>query len=185
MENPQLYFVSGVSGVGKSSTMQHLREMLPADTYDIRDFDERGVPDGGGREWHDAETRHWFEAALRKLTEDYSMTWMYRGKHVLFPKVMGNMVNELQKVYSIQGRKYEIKYIAEGTDVVMVELVESYPDTETGQVYRTPLILVLEMQDGKIRTGQHYCDPQISYEHLDAEVVEAAYRSAPTKFVVE
>lgn len=64
MNNPQLYFVSGVSGVGKSSTIKYLKEMLPAEEYDIRDFDEHGVPDGGGREWHDRATLEWFDMAL-------------------------------------------------------------------------------------------------------------------------
>jgi thymidylate kinase len=72
MKKPQLYFVSGVSGVGKSSTMRYLKEMLPANEYDVRDFDERGVPDGWGREWHDAETLHWFDVALKNAKEGKS-----------------------------------------------------------------------------------------------------------------
>ncbi len=61
---PQIYFISGVCGVGKSSVLTHLKILLPEDKFDIRDFDERGVPDGGGREWHDKETRHWLDTAL-------------------------------------------------------------------------------------------------------------------------
>jgi nucleoside-triphosphatase THEP1 len=53
---PQVYFISGVSGVGKSSTLKHLKEILPVEKYDVRDFNERGVPDGGGLEWHNNET---------------------------------------------------------------------------------------------------------------------------------
>lgn len=59
----KIYFISGVCGVGKSSVLKHLKNLLPADKYDIRDFDERGVPDGGGQEWHDRETFHWLETA--------------------------------------------------------------------------------------------------------------------------
>lgn len=59
----KIYFVSGVSGVGKSSTMNHLKRMLPANKYDIRDIDERGVPDGGGLKWLNKETRHWLNVA--------------------------------------------------------------------------------------------------------------------------
>lgn len=62
-KNPEVYFVSGVCGVGKSSVLNHLKNLLPADKYDIRDFDERGVPDGGGQVWHDMETFHWLEIA--------------------------------------------------------------------------------------------------------------------------
>ena len=62
-KNPQVYFISGVCGVGKSSVLKHLKEILPVDEYDIRDFDERGVPDGGGQEWHNNETLYWLEVA--------------------------------------------------------------------------------------------------------------------------
>ncbi|MFA6422342.1 MAG: hypothetical protein WCV92_03020 [Candidatus Buchananbacteria bacterium] len=60
---PQVYFISGVSGVGKSSVLKHLKEIIPVDEYNIRDFDERGVPDGGGLEWHNNETFYWLEVA--------------------------------------------------------------------------------------------------------------------------
>jgi broad-specificity NMP kinase len=59
----KIYFISGVSGVGKTSTMTHLKKSLSSDKYDIRDLDERGVPDGGGLEWLNNETRYWLETA--------------------------------------------------------------------------------------------------------------------------
>lgn len=37
--------------------------MLDADFYDVRDLDERGVPDGGGLDWLKNETRHWLDVA--------------------------------------------------------------------------------------------------------------------------
>lgn len=67
-KNPEVYFISGVCGAGKSSVLKHLKEFLPADKYDIRDFDERGVPDGGGLEWHNNETLHWLETATQNAT---------------------------------------------------------------------------------------------------------------------
>ena len=59
----QAYFISGVCGVGKSSVLVHLKEILPTDKFDVRDFDERGVPDGGGPAWHNVETLHWLMIA--------------------------------------------------------------------------------------------------------------------------
>jgi hypothetical protein len=48
--------------------MMDLRKLLPSDKFDIRDFDERGVPDGGGSAWHQAETIHWLTIATQNAT---------------------------------------------------------------------------------------------------------------------
>ncbi len=87
-------------------------------------------------------------AALQKMSDDYSMTWMYKGKLEIFPESKKDLKEELQEVYPIKGRRYEIKNIAEGENVVMVELVESYPNSENGGLHQTPLVLVLEMEEG-------------------------------------
>lgn len=71
-KEPQIYFISGVCGVGKSSVIKYLKNLLPLDKYDIRDFDERGVPDGGGQEWHDGETFHWLDIAKENSKKDKS-----------------------------------------------------------------------------------------------------------------
>ncbi len=59
----KIYFISGVSGVGKTSTLKHLKNTLDSNLYDVRDLDERGVPDGGGLEWLNKETRYWLDVA--------------------------------------------------------------------------------------------------------------------------
>lgn len=59
----KIYFISGVSGVGKTSTMVHLKKILSPEKYNICDLDERGVPDGGGLEWLNNETRYWLDVA--------------------------------------------------------------------------------------------------------------------------
>ncbi len=53
-----MYFISGVSGVGKTSSMEILKKNLPKQ-YVVKDFDERGVPKGGGRPWRLNETKYW------------------------------------------------------------------------------------------------------------------------------
>lgn len=118
------------------------------------------------------------QAALKRLDDNYTMTWVYKASKsgVLFPTTKKNFEEEIAEVYQIQDRKYDIKHIAETDDVVFVEMVESYSDPETKQVYRTPLVLVLEMQDGKIKTGRHYCDPALSYMELTDEDVNAAFK---------
>lgn len=63
MNSHKIYFISGVSGVGKTSTIEQLKKILPQSMFGVRDFDERGVPDGGGPKWHDNETRYWLDTA--------------------------------------------------------------------------------------------------------------------------
>ncbi len=122
------------------------------------------------------EVRGDTRGVLRKMTSKYTMTWVYEtpsGK--LFPraKVSGNA--DLDDTYVIRGRKYEIMHCAESANTVMVELIESYPDPETKKVYRTPLVLVLEMKNGRIETGRHYCDPRLSYRHLTPAQARKAF----------
>lgn len=125
-------------------------------------------------------------SALQKITEDYTMTWVdcgNKGKE-LFPTTTNDLEAELEEVYPIKGRQYDIRNIAEGDNLIMVEMVESYPDPETKKVYRTPLVIVLEMKDGKIRTGRHYLDPRLSWKHLTKAQVEKAYKNTKGSLMV-
>lgn len=123
-------------------------------------------------------------AALAKMTRDYSMTWVYGDGKELFPVTTNNLKGELEEVYPIKGRQYDIKNIAEGKDLVMMELIESYPDPKTKKVYRTPLVLVLEMKNGKIRTGRHYLDPGLSGKYLTPTQVRKAYKNSKGSVVI-
>lgn len=117
--------------------------------------------------------------ALKKMTKNYTMTWVYEAKDgSLFPKAKVSKDTDLEDAYVIKGRKYEILNIAEGKDLVMVELIESYPDPDTKKVYRTPLVLVLKVKSGKILYGRHYCDPRLSYRHLSSKELQKAYTKA-------
>lgn len=125
-------------------------------------------------------------SALKKMTKDYTMTWVYLGKNLeLFPTTVGKIIKkEMEDVYPIKGRWYEIKNIAEGKDVVMVELVESYPNPKTKKTYRTPLVLALEIKNGKIRIGRHYLDPTISKKCLTKRQVNKAYKNSSGQPIV-
>lgn len=118
-----------------------------------------------------------YKKALKKVHEDYSMTWMYKsmgGK--LFPRTGRNIKKEFKEVYLIKDRKYDLKNIAEGQTVVMVEMVESYPNPKTKKVFRTPLVIVLEMKKGKIKRGRHYCDPRVSYLYLPKKEIDRIFK---------
>lgn len=123
------------------------------------------------------EIRGNVQSALKKITKDYSMTWIYRTKNgKLFPRTSNNISKELRQVYPIKNRVYKIINVAEGKNVVMIEMVESYPDPKTKKMYRTPQVIVLEMENGKIRKGRHYCDPDLSYLHLTEKQIRQAYK---------
>ena len=62
----------------------HLKKMLPADQFDVRDFDERGVPDGGGLDWHNRETRKWLDIAATNAKEDRSTIICGYAEHERF-----------------------------------------------------------------------------------------------------
>lgn len=116
------------------------------------------------------------ESAMKKLTDDYSMTWMYKGKRTLFPKTKKSIEKELGAIYPIKNREYDIINIAENKNLIMLELIESYPDPKSKRVYRTPMVIVLEMKNGKIRTGRHYCDPRLSFLGLKKQQIKKALR---------
>ncbi len=129
--------------------------------------------------------------ALSKMDKGYTMTWMYGGRNgALFSKVTipgdgpTSDAAKMEDAYHIEGRTYEIMNIAESSNLVMVELIESYPDPDTKKIYRTPLVLVLEMHDGKINTGRHYCDPDVSYMHLTKKQTDPAYENPAPKVVI-
>ena len=124
-------------------------------------------------------------AAFDKMTEDYSMTWMYKRDGKLFPSTGKKVSQEMEESYSIKSRKYDIKNIAEAGNTVFVEIVESYPDPESGKKYRTPLVLVLEMKDGKIKKGRHYSDPQVSFMHLTEKEIDKGLKGTSSKIIID
>lgn len=117
------------------------------------------------------------KGACNLITPDYSMTWVYKDKRgKLFPRTKKNVKTEMKEVYLIKGREYDIKNITENKNVIMIEMVESYPDPKNKKIYRTPLVIVLEMKNGKIKKGRHYCDPRLSYMYLTKEEVAKVFK---------
>jgi len=125
----------------------------------------------------DDEVRGDVAAALSKMSDDYTMTWMYSAPKTgtLFPRTKPDFRAEMKEVYKIEGRRYDVKNAVASDTAVMVEMVESYPD-EDGKEFRTPLVIVLEFDAaGKIRKGRHYCDPNISYLKLEKSQIDQAF----------
>lgn len=121
--------------------------------------------------------------ALEKMDKNYSMTWMYNSKKKLFPVVEKQDIKKvINDVYAIKGRKYEVYNFSENESSVFVELIESYP--VKNKVYRTPLVLVIYFENGKISLGRHYCDPTIYKVSLDKKIINKAYKNQKPKFII-
>ena len=60
----KMYFITGVCGVGKTAIIPFLRSDLSKEEYDIRDFDERGVPEDVDKKWRIKETEYWLNIGL-------------------------------------------------------------------------------------------------------------------------
>lgn len=56
---PKIYFIIGANGVGKTTLLSHLGDLLPQDLFQLHDFDERGVPDNADKNWRISETNYW------------------------------------------------------------------------------------------------------------------------------
>jgi ketosteroid isomerase-like protein len=124
--------------------------------------------------------------AMSKMLSGYSQTWMYQTRNgELFPSDESTGEESMEEIYHIKGREYHIYNITESENTVMIECVEQYPDEKTGQLYRTPQVLIIEFTDGKISRGRHYCDPRLSYLTLTDEVLNKAYRNAEPILVIK
>lgn len=83
----KIYFISGVNGVGKSTIMPFLNLLLPADKFEIHDFDERGVPEDADRNWRISETRHWVDQGIKLAQENKSIVICGFVKAADFPEI--------------------------------------------------------------------------------------------------
>ncbi|MBI4600012.1 AAA family ATPase [Candidatus Uhrbacteria bacterium] len=68
----KMYFISGVSGVGKTVVARRLKSLL-SNGYEVHDFDERGVPDNAGHKWRLDETRNWITLGQEKVQENITL----------------------------------------------------------------------------------------------------------------
>ena len=118
--SPKVFFVSGVSGVGKTATMKELKQLLPPEHFAIRDFDERGVPDGGGPAWHKNETIHCLDVGTENAKS---------GRSTI---ICG--FNEPERVRAARNSTHpevELILLNAGGDVIHERLRRRYPTPES------------------------------------------------------
>lgn len=63
-----IYFLSGVSGVGKSAVVPYLKSLLDS-KFEVYDFDDLGVPDNADHQWRLEETKYWLHFGQQKFNE--------------------------------------------------------------------------------------------------------------------
>jgi len=69
---PRIYFITGVCGAGKSTTIPYLKSLFNGKDYDIHDFDERGVPENVDRKWRMKETEYWISLGEENIKNNIS-----------------------------------------------------------------------------------------------------------------
>jgi gluconate kinase len=65
----KIFFITGVNGVGKSTIIPHLKNILSGDEFAVHDFDSRGVPDNADNAWRISETKYWISEGNRLSKE--------------------------------------------------------------------------------------------------------------------
>ena len=133
------------------------------------------------------EVRGKIASAREKMTDDYTMTWMDKdGTGTIFPSTsIGPSDEEMEEAYQMQDRSYTVKNITENGNVVMLELIEQYTDPHSNETYRTPLVLVLEFEQGKIKRGRHYCDNDVSLSQPSEQTLQDAYQGTDNKLIID
>lgn len=125
------------------------------------------------------------KGALEKMHPEYKVMWIYKRGEDIFPSETVTQTDELEDAYEMINREYDIRHITEGPGVVMLELIESYTDPVSQKTYVTPLVLVVEIVGGKIKSSKHYCDPKLSYEDLKKEeVIQKIYKDRETSVII-
>jgi len=65
-----IIFITGPSGVGKTTIFKLLKSSLERKSFDVRDLDERGVPDNVTDQWRIDETKHYLEIGKNNINKN-------------------------------------------------------------------------------------------------------------------
>jgi ketosteroid isomerase-like protein len=126
----------------------------------------------------EAERLHNIEVNQALLHPDFAVTDMVISHDdKIFPRLAGSeLKNMIHKAFLIEGRQFTFPTVVadEATQTVIIEFIEEYPDSKTGQVYRTPQVAICQIKDGKIFRTRHYMDPRLSYKELSMEIIQKA-----------
>lgn len=83
-----IFLITGVNGIGKSTLLSELKKSLDSDVFSIHDFDERGVPDNADKIWRQSETFYWIE--LGKKNKEVGRSTIICG-FMKFPEIRDSL----------------------------------------------------------------------------------------------
>jgi len=143
-----IYFISGVNGVGKTTVMSHLKELLPASIFEIHDFDERGVPENADGAWRISETKYWVEEGVKLIQKNKSIIICGFVKPKDFQKLLHN---EFFKIILI--------FLDARPDIIRKRLIQRYSNNgyfdESQTVIGKPITVFI---DGNVYISQSMKD---------------------------
>ena len=80
----KIYFVGGANGSGKTAMVNELRKIL-ADTVEVHDFDDIGVPIDADKAWRQKTTEHWLQRLLSDGRDTCLLGQMVLGEILACP----------------------------------------------------------------------------------------------------
>ncbi|OHB14908.1 MAG: hypothetical protein A2605_02275 [Candidatus Zambryskibacteria bacterium RIFOXYD1_FULL_39_35] len=89
MSDSKIIFITGSSGVGKSTLLKKLKSSLSAEKYAMYDFDELGVPLDADNGWRIDTTKIWLAKAEENIKN--GITTIIAG--LTYPKEVMNLTN--------------------------------------------------------------------------------------------
>jgi RNase adaptor protein for sRNA GlmZ degradation len=113
----RIFLITGVNGIGKSTLISQLKDKLDESSFDIYDFDERGVPDNVGREWRQSETLHWITEGKENSKNTIVCGFMK------FP--------EIEAALSQLGVSADICLLDADEDTISHRILGRYPNSES------------------------------------------------------
>lgn len=116
----QIFLITGVNGIGKSTLLSQLKNKLEGSIFDIHDFDERGVPNNADRQWRQTETFHW--VGVGKENEGRAKSTVVCG----FMKF-----SEIEGTLSQLGTDANICLLDADEETISHRILGRYPDSES------------------------------------------------------
>ena len=118
----------------------------------------------------EGERNHSVTDNLKVMDEEFAVTDMIMTTKGNFPRLSGEKLRSYMKeAFKINGRHFIFQTVLADTitQTVIVEFIESYPDSKTKKIFRTPQVAICQFKNGRLYRTRHYMDPRLSFEYLE------------------